>query len=178
MSRTDPHKKKPRAPQKTLLIVCEGYTEYAFVTYLKGAYTTRSSGHIHIQNAYGGDPVSIVRVAEKMLASRDFNRCLLVFDSDRMGTTTKPKNIHCDSVKHIIPDPCIENLFLRVLNSKFIPRTTDLCKKEFDKKHLGSHKKTEPATYAILFPKILLEKRRGSITELDQLISIIKNCGW
>ncbi|HNT28630.1 MAG TPA: RloB domain-containing protein [bacterium] len=178
MSRTDPHKKKPRSPQRTLLIVCEGYTEHAFVRHLKETYFSRSNGHIAVQNAYGGDPSSIIKKAEKILASQAFDRCLLVFDSDRIGKTKIPEKVCRTTVKSIIPRPCIENLFLRVLNSKSIPRTTDLCKKEFDTKHLKKHKKTEPATYAILFPETLLEKKRGAITELDQLILIIQNCGW
>lgn len=178
MSRTDPHKKKPREPQKTLLIVCEGETEYAFVKYLKGSYFSRSSGHIQIENAYGGDPTAILRYASKILAMRHFDRCLVVFDSDRMGSLSIPKNIHRTSVTALIPRPCIENLFLRTIRDTNIPNNTEQCKREFDKKYLGQRKKTDPATYAALFPMALLERRRHTITELDLLISIIKNCGW
>jgi hypothetical protein len=175
-ARTNPYKRKPRCAKTTLLIFGEGLGEETFLKYLKGLYARDSGKSVKILNGKGGSAVGIVQDAARRQGA--FDRRVVVLDNDKGGAEmvaarNEAKNNGIELVENT---PCLEAVLLAVLNQgkTFSCKTTALCKKEFESKHLDKQKRTQVREYEKVFPQKLLDERRSNVAELDRLIGLME----
>lgn len=176
MSRTNPYKKKRRSANKTVLIFGEGLHEELFLKYLQKLYSRNSGVAITIRNGKGGSAVDIVANASRELG--DFDRRIVVLDNDKdpnemnhARTMAKQKGIEL-----LENFPCLEATLLSILSDacSFASKTSVWCKNEFESRYLNKQKRMDVREYERVFPKVLLDKRRMRIAELNQLISLME----
>ncbi|MBN2755062.1 MAG: RloB domain-containing protein [Candidatus Goldbacteria bacterium] len=163
-----------RTVKTTVLLVGEGNTEYAFLSYLKGLYIDRGSlKSVKIENAHGGSPDCIIHRTIK-LNPADYDFSYVVLDPDRPfeeeGTELKVRK---KKLQLIMPKPCIEALFLRILNQANIPPSTPECKRLF-RNFLLDDEKTDKTKYQKIFSKEMVEERSNTLDELKQILNIFK----
>ena len=174
MSRTNPYKKKRRRVKKTLLIFGEGSREEIFLKHLKKLYSYNRGVEIKIKKGKGGDAPGIVINADKVLG--DFDRRIVVLDNDKSKAEMakareESKNRKIELLENT---PCLEFLFLSIVNKKPNGKNSSWCKSEFESKYLSSKKRGEPSEYDKLFPQKLLDSKRMEVDELNKLILIMK----
>jgi MinD superfamily P-loop ATPase len=174
MSRTNPHKKKRRSASKTLFMLGEGFSDGIFLRHLRKLYSFNSGYAISIKNGKGGDAKSIVTEAIRTLGA--FDKKIVVLDNDKsVDEMNEARRIAKRKKITLIENtPCLESLFLSILDKKPINKNSNWCKKKFESKYLNKNKRSEPIEYDKLFPKDLLDSKRSSISELDRLISAMK----
>lgn len=175
MTRSNLNKRKPRAAQKTLLIYGEGSREAAFINYLKRLYARNSGIAVTANSNNGGAPIDIVSKANKY--SCDFDYCAVIIDNDREESEVIEAKEYADanSIEVIQNTPCLEATLLSIFSPQqsFENKSSQWCKKEFEKEHIRSEKRGDPREYEKVFPKSLLDKHRLQIPELDRLIALI-----
>ncbi|MBN1517689.1 hypothetical protein JXA32_14090 [Candidatus Sumerlaeota bacterium] len=174
MSRTNPYKKKHRQAKHTCLLMGEGPTEQAFLIYLKELYLARDSGiSCKVENAGGGSPDSIIHTTKKRLRNAAFDRCIVLMNGDRKWPNILLKTISGTKVSFSKSEPCIESLFLRILNCH-VPNIqcvrSDVVKGIFHEKYLNKKDKTQAGNYHRIFNHEMLEKQRLSIRQLDDIL--------
>ncbi len=174
MSRTNPYKKKRRQASKTLLIFGEGFSDGMFLKHLKKLYSFNAGVAITVKKGKGGDAKSIVIDAIKTPGA--FDRKVVVLDNDKPKSEmvearreAKSKNIEL-----LENTPCLEYLFISIIDKKIDEKNSIWCKSEFESKYINKNKRGEPSEYEKLFPKKLLDSKRSIIVELDKLISIME----
>ncbi|MFC1546407.1 RloB domain-containing protein, partial [bacterium] len=171
------HRKSIRRTKKTVLIVGEGPTEKAFLRYLKELYITRDMDvSLKVECASGGSPRNVVEKTIRLCGSRGYDKCFVLIDADvsfngdkklvsRMNK--KPK------IKILKASPCIEGLFLLILNHKE-SLTSEKCKSLFESKYLASDKKTDWRSYERIFTKQMLDDNRKTINELNVILKAME----
>ena len=171
MSRSNPWKQKTRQTRHTTLIVVEGDTEMALVKHLRALCGRNCGTRVSIENAHGGGGDSVLKKAIQL--GKDFDACACLYDTDRaptqVGLKRKAKRMGITEIKST---PCIEALLLEILD-KPIPEGPDLCKRAMQR-IVGEDQLTSVATFEQHFELDLLEYQRARITQLDQLLRIIK----
>jgi hypothetical protein len=175
MSRTNPYKAKPCEAKRTVIIVAEGSTEWAFLSYLKKLFLSRNSGlSVKIENAHGGSPETIIATAKKFMSQRAYDRCLILMDMDRIWPQQRPQKVGRTTLQYAGARPCIEGLLLTILKQpgiSAITATTDHCKRIFHQQVMTEDKKTTPSSYERYFTKTLLDNQRKACPELDIILS-------
>lgn len=172
MSRTDPFKKKRRAAKTTMLVYGEGQAEEIFLKHLRKLYTRDSGVAITIKKGKGGTPEGVVKSAINY--SGGFDRKIVVIDNDKrkveMEKARKTAKDH--NIELIENTPCLEALLLNILEDvDYKSKSSAWCKQKFEKKYITKKQRTETHRYEKLFLKKDLEKQRGEIITLDQMIS-------
>jgi len=79
------------------------------------------------------------------------------------------------SIQILNATPCIEGLFLTILDAKFSQeaKTTDSCKCAFEGKYIPQGKKSDKRVYAKIFPRGVLDERRQKVIELDAILRVM-----
>ena len=175
MSRSNPFARKPRKPNWTVLAVGEGETERAFLQFLKSQYNTRYDGiSIKVHYAGGGDPECVIDHAIK-LNPKNYNHAFVLLDRDLPCRPKYLKKARIHKLELIWCDPCIEGLFLKILEPAFDPsvKSTAECKRLFEGKYLGEDEKLDPEKYSKIFSFEFLESRRRQVQELDIIIILM-----
>ncbi len=169
-------KKKPaRRSKMTILIVGEGPTEKAFLQHVKELYITRDYDFaVKIECGSGGAPHCVVQKAIRLRGSRAYDKCFVLFDSDR-PLEIDSKLTHFmnkrPSVEILKATPCIEGLFLAILKHPNFAQQSAIssnCKRIFEIEYIAADKKTDkyaysthsisPAKFWTDFAKILLNR--------------------
>ena len=175
MSRSNPFIRKPRQPNWTVLAIGEGETEKAFLQFLKGLYNKREAGiSIKVNYAGGGDPECVIDHAVKM-NPKNYNRAFVLLDKDLPCRQTYLKKARTNKLELIWCIPCIEGLFLKILETAFDAsvKTTADCKRLFEGKYLSENEKLDPEKYAKIFSHGFIESKRGQVQELDRIIKLM-----
>jgi len=175
MSRSNPFIRKPRRPNWTVLAIGEGETEKAFLQFLKGLYNKREDGiSIKVNYAGGGDPECVIDHAVKM-NPKNYNRAFVLLDKDLPCRQTYLKKARTNKLELIWCIPCIEGLFLKILETAFDAsvKTTSECKRLFEGKYLSEGAKLDPEKYAKIFSHGFIESKRGQVQELDRIIKLM-----
>ena len=161
---------KKKTIKKTTLFFGEGLLDYLFLRYLKSIYSSEKI-NITIRRGRGGDAKKIVKDCIKVFG--DFNKRAVLLDNDKPAKEVsearkiaKEKNIVA-----IENTPCLEALFLSILDKDYENKNTKWCKKEF-KKH---HKKEIKVFYDFnkIFPKETIEEKKERINNLKLIIEIL-----
>lgn len=174
MSRTNPYKKKRRQASKTLLVFGEGFGEEMFLKHLKSLYSYKSNVAITVKKGKGGDAQNIVIDAHKIFGAYDRRIVVLDNDKSKIEMTKARQEAKNKGIELIENTPCLEYLFVSILDKKPNDKNSSWCKGEFESKYLDKKKRGESNKYIELFPKKLLDDQRLKISELDKLISIME----
>lgn len=137
--------------RRTVLVVVEGDTEFAFCRYLKACGSQGRNLQITIKNAHGGSPDKIVEFARRQARQSAFDQVVIVFDDDKPLSATGQKNAHSMRARLFRFSPCVEGFYLRVLRQP-VPATSDACKRAFHAQGLNEQQKVDHDAYARLFP--------------------------
>jgi len=176
MSRTNPLKQKRRLAHRTLLVFGEGLCEEVFIKHLKKLYSYNSNVAITVRRGKGGTPADVVIDSDKIPG--DYETRVVVIDNDKNQKEMELARQEAKTRKIILIEntPCIEALLLSVLNNgkDFTRKTSDWCKKEFEKKYIEKKKRSEPEQYERLFIKSLLDSCRSKSSVLDTMIRLME----
>lgn len=156
-----------RIPKEARLLFGEGYTEAAFLKYIKSCFDIKNNVIYRIKHAYGGGPNSIIEKAKINFENGSFTQCLIVMDTDLDWPNERPTEE--EGFFYVGSRPCIEGVLLRILGINSMYWSTKKCKHTFHK-YIAEDKKCYYSNYEKFFPKELLEERRTEIEELDLLL--------
>lgn len=170
-------RRKQRKTFKTLLIFGEGKTEGAFTNFIKDLFVGRDCGlRVSVDSGKGGDPASVLKSLCKKLHRITFNDCVVLMDKDRPWPDCPPKKINKTKITYIATLPCIEGLFLRLLNDKKCcpdRRNSRICEKHFHQNYLNRREKCNKESYNKIFSKEDLLNASQVVSELAQLLSFL-----
>ena len=166
--------KKPaiRIARRTVLVIVEGDTEFAFCLHLKANLSRGRNVQINIRNAHGGSPDKIVAFAGGEIRQASYDTVLIIFDTDRPLSVGGKRFAEALRAKLILFSPCIEAWFLRLLNER-PPATTAACKRRFHEMGLDEQRKCERDAYERLFPAKRL--RKFTNTQFKLLVKVFSN---
>jgi hypothetical protein len=171
---SNPVIQKPRKPNWTVLAVGKGETERAFLQFLKGQLNKRDDGiSIRIIYAGGGSPECIIHHAIKM-NPKNYDCAFALLDMDVPCGGSYLEKARINRLELIWCVPCIEGLFLKILETDFDPRIKSAfeCKKLFADNYLNDDEKLDPKKYEIIFSYDLIE-RRVQVEELATLTRLM-----
>ncbi len=159
--------------RRTILIIVEGETEFAFCRYLKA---TLSRGHdlqVNIKSAHGGSPDSVIEYARRQLRQFPHDHLAILFDSD---LPLKPKGM--EVLRRLKAQifrfsPCIEGFFLEVMGHPK-PGDSAACKDTFHRVGLDQKAKLSHDAYERLFPASAFTRWRQH-PDFDRLVLLFTN---
>ncbi len=163
---------KLRSQRTTLLAVGEGDSEEAFLKHLRNLYCANRAGvNVTVRNAHGKGPGNVISTAIGHLRNRDFDRALALLDTDLTWLRKERELARKHKLKLIGSTPCLEGLLLQI-KGVTVPPVSDQCKKMIHQ--MLQSDLTEISSYALHFPKQLLDQARQKIDELDQLLKLFE----
>jgi len=157
-----------RRTKKTVLIVGEGFTEWAFLQHIKELFITRHSDiSVKIEHANGGSPEKVIEKALRLRASKSYDLCFVLLDNDvPFEPVARPE------IEVLSATPCVEGLFLAILDQSNFSQSsanTKDCKSLFEN-YISREKKTEKYAYRPIFTITVIRDRRTSVPELDAIL--------
>ena len=161
--------------QYTILIYCEGENDYSFVQHLRSTFDSPNK-RIKPKKGEGGGPPSMIQKAAKDPAKYREKYILLDLDKDKNKEECE-EMAKKHYIKLIWSDPCLEGLFLQILNGHSQMSDSQKCKSLFRKKHNSDQRNYDLAKLEKLFPKEKLVSKKEKIETLKRLIEIINNVG-
>ena len=172
--------KKSRYTRHTILIYCEGKTDYLFALHLKKLFPSRGFKTITLIKGRGGALSTFISDIENKPGEYDKKYIVLDSNGKREEDLREAQN---QSQKHNIEliwqKPCLEGIFLRILKgNQFIKEKSESCKDIFYKKYTSDRKplteKLLNQLFTKLFAKDFLNTKRQEVPELDQLIRLME----
>ena len=139
------------------------------MNYLKSLFTEGCGKAVTIKENGGGGANEVLRGVIKQTPA-DETFCM--YDTDT-GVDDDIKN---KAIKHSVVcienTPCLESLFLQILEDKDCSNHPNCkkCKKEFHTKHLDEKKCKDKRNYEKVFPKDMLTCKMETVEVLSQLI--------
>jgi hypothetical protein len=143
--------RQPKQVRRTVLVIVEGDTEFAFCRYLKAAGARGRNVQVTIKNAHGGAPDKIVEFARRQARQSAFDHVAIVFDEDRLLTASGEKMAKSIGAHLFRFQPCIEGFFLRLMG-RTISGDSAACKRDFHQHGLDEKAKLEHDAYPRIFP--------------------------
>jgi len=158
--------------RRTVLVVVEGDTEFAFCRYLKANGSQGRNLQLVINNANGGSPDKIVERAWRLHRQSAYDHVAIVLDDDQPIGPTGQRTVRSLHAQLIRFQPCIEGFFLRLM-ARAVPGDSAACKRAFHEHGLGERDKLDHEAYHRLFPLSDLEtlKRNPQFAELWHLFT-------
>lgn len=164
--------KKTRAQNKTLLLVGEGYSDEAFLHYLKEQFVVRGSGLVvTIKNAKGKGAKHVIEWTIRQVKNTGYDVVAVLFDTDTDWTKAVEKNAKTHKLNLLTSDPCFEAMLLRILGI-----TPELDSKKLKSQFNPYVKRnpTESNSYAHYFGTAVLLANRHKEPTIDKLLSLLK----
>ena len=159
------------AARHTILLVGEGKTDSAFLKHIKSLYISRGSGvTATIRNAHGKGPDHVVNYGIRQRRTADFDRVIALLDTDLEMSAVVRKRAKSKKIQIIKAEPCLEGLLLKILG-EHVPNTSADCKAQMG--NILPARLTSPIDYQAIFPKNLLDERRGNVPELGRLLDCL-----
>ncbi len=156
--------------KETLLIVGEGYSEVAFLNYVKQLFSQRNDGRqIKIKNAQGKGAKHVIDWTIRQTFNAQYDVVAVVFDTDTTCWNTKiQKEAEKRSIHLLTSEPCFEAMLLRVLGKSDHGHARELKKRFLP---FVNDDPTVMTHYEKYFTKkLLLETKESSIKKLLQLL--------
>lgn len=161
---------KKKTVKKTTLFFGEGLLDSLFLNYLKSIYTSEKID-ITIRRGRGGDAKKIVNDCIKVFGA--FNKRAVLLDNDKPAKEVSEarKTAKENNIVVIENTPCLEALFLSILDKDYENKSTKWYKKEFKK----YHKKEIQSFHDFnkIFPKEIIEEKKEKINNLKLIIEIL-----
>jgi len=153
----------------TVLAVVEGDAEFALLNHLKAIYLPRNCGvHLKVKTAFGKGAAHVVDHAIKYGERLDFDRCLVVFDTDVDFTNEVVETAEKNNLVLIPCDPCLEGLLLK-LHGDLRSRSSEQHKIEFERRFGG--RVQEPGVLEQSFGINVFEAARDRESCIHKLIN-------
>ena len=163
-----------RQVRHTVIIYCEGKTDKLFLQYLKKLYVDRGIKKITIKEKRGASRLSSNMEKIAQITGHD-KKCILLDINNKKPQKIKELGEEStrNDIQLIWQEPCLEGVFLKILDKTLLKETSQKCKNIFYKKHTNQ---TALTTVLLekLFTKTILNKKRKEIPELNQLIKIME----
>lgn len=156
----------------TLLIVGEGSIDEAFINHMKFIFDSRNNGQkVTIDSGDGGSPHQVIRSTLRKHQHKDFNKMVVLLDSD-VPIEEKTINLATKKgVELIISTPhCLDCMLLEVLGRNAGENCT-ICKRELH--DLLGGKPTAKESYQSLFTAEILETCENP--QIVRLKHLLKN---
>lgn len=158
--------------RKTLLVVGEGATEAAFLSYLRRLYCSGKKGpKVTVKNAHGKGPEHVLDFAIRSQRGVAFDQVVAFLDTDIPWTDALKKQAKQSEIELIGNTPCIEGLFLRMLGEP-APDVSANCKKKLS--IALSYDLLKVDEYAQWCSLDLLESLAAIDEHLERLLSFYK----
>lgn len=159
-----------RSVRKTVLIVCEGKRDEAFLRYLRSLYcagdATRPQVKVKQSRGRGGDGVAMTLLRQRTIENVDL--AVAFTEADVPPSPAYAKKLRADRrVRWVVADPCLEGLLLAILKIP-VPDLTAHCKARIA--DLEPRDLYSPEEYALRWARAELEAARERIEGLDLLI--------
>lgn len=167
--------RKKRVVSTIVFFYGEGETEEVFLWHLARLYA-RGNISPKIDHNGGGSPSSIADKAIRKKSHRGpFAASVIICDADKISSDAQFQRSKVlaeqDGFRFIVSRPCIEALFLEILNQK-IPwssKTTLECEKSFYPQQ-AKCKPIDSGECERLFSMVVLNAARKRMKDLDELI--------
>lgn len=166
--------------RKSIVLFGEGKTEAIFLNHLKSVYQGHQDLKIKVDKGQGKCPKDVAeRLVNKLLRVGHYDRSLLLIDSDIEHQLTN-HFLSKHKITLVLSKPqCIEGLMLAILGK--LPKGAPHSRSKVLKSTFIKLLDTTESGYAMklvkacpqLFPKELLESKRPSIPELDQILRFL-----
>lgn len=158
--------------RRTVLVIVEGETEFAFCRYLKASLSRGRDLQANIKPAHGGSPDAIVEYARRQMKHIPHDQVVIVFDTDRPLSPKGEKTVRALKAETFRFTPCIEGFFLELLGRP-VPPDSDACKLHFHEHGLDKKAKLSLEAYERLFPSDRIEAccRHPDFARLKRLFS-------
>lgn len=162
--------KKRREIKKTREIFGEGCEDKAFLKHLKSLYSRESEFYVKISCGSGGSPLDVV---ESAIRKSKADEIFVIVDRDKpeKESVDARYKANLSNIDLIEVESCMESMLIEIIEGK---RKHNGSKAHFESKYIDARKRRDTEAYAKKFPKILLEKQRHNIEELDKIIKIIE----
>ncbi len=147
-----------------------------FLKYLRRLYNRDSGVAITIRNGKGGSPRDVLMCAVNEIGA--FDKRVVVVDNDKGGgeMTDARNEAKNRGIEWIENSPCLEALLLSILQEgeSFSNKDSRFCKKEFQSNYIEKKKRKKVIKYEKVFPKKILDKMQGKISNLEKLVNFMK----
>ena len=148
-------------------ILCEGDTEYAFITLIKTILFSKKK--VKVFNNRGGSYKNMTDRKANLLQNKEYKEVYIVTDSDHIIE-------QIDDPTVILAEPCFEGELLKILNVKISGMDSKKCKKKFQSEFLGGRYKV--ADYKSYFKKHftleVLDSNKNKSPWLNKIIKIFE----
>ncbi len=131
---------------------------------------------VTIDAGNGGGPIELMRKVQGKLERMDFDNCVVLMDTDLPWPKSLPKRVNKTRIHYAGAIPCIEGLFLKLLNDpKYhsVQHSSQKCKRRFHKKYLGEEEKYDKDNYHKIFKKQTLLKQIREIPDFARLLDLM-----
>jgi hypothetical protein len=166
--------KSGRTQLITVLIVCEGYAEEAFVRHCKALWVERGAGLVvTVKNARGKGAAHVVDYALRQAANAQFDKLFALLDTDTDWTDEVQAKAKARDLTVFAANPCLEAELLSLHSEPIRAKSANTLKKQFEKRFGGpAH---EPRVYELHFSKELLHrasKHHALLRELKDALTL------
>lgn len=163
---------KQRKEIRTVLIVGEGYAEYALLEYLKGIYHVRGSGFtIKLNNARGKGAAQVIDHAIGQKRNIAYDVVAVLFDTDKDWHADVRQRAKDHSLLLFPCEPCLEAELLRTKPQIEVQGTTEQIKRHFLQQY---QEEAHKMNYFAHFPADLFEQIKAENHPLKKLIKLIR----
>ena len=130
---------------------------------------------VTIDSGNGGGPEQLIKKVKGKLERRGFDNCVVMMDTD-LPWPELPKKTNGTRIHYVGSDPCIEGVFLKLLNDPnfhSVQHSCQKCKHFFHKKYLRKNEKYDKRNYYKIFKKQPLLKGLYKIPDFARLLDLM-----
>ena len=164
---------KTRTVKETLLVVCEGDAEMAFVRFMKRTYAETLGRSVQVHNAKGKGGKHVLESGlRRAKHNRDFDKVVLLLDTDQdwndeLRARARKARVGKHLVSVIEASPCLEAWLLQILEVETEGDTRHMKQKFEAHAGVGAH---EPEWMERLLSRDVLDKARVRVSQLADLM--------
>lgn len=165
---------KIRTVKETLLVVCEGDAEMAFVRFIKRTYAEALGRAVQEHNAKGKGGKHVMESGlRRAKNNRAFDKVVLLLDTDQdwndeLRARARKARVGKHPVSVIEASPCLEAWLLQILGVETEGDTRYMKQKFEAHTGVGAH---EPEWMERLLNRDVLDKARARVSQLADLMN-------
>ncbi|OOG62882.1 hypothetical protein B0E46_11750 [Rhodanobacter sp. B04] len=165
---------KTRTVKETLLIVCEGDAEIAFVRFVKRTYADALGRAVQEHNAKGKGGKHVLETGlRRAKNNRAYDKVVLLLDTDQdwndeLRPRTRKSRVGKHPISVIEADPCLESWLLQILGAETEGDTRHVKQKFQAHTGVEAH---EPEWMERLLSRDVLDKARAQVSQLADLMN-------
>lgn len=160
-----------RKAQTTILAVGEGKAELLLLGHLKQAFGARGSGtSITVRGGFGKGGKGVLDYAIRIANGVDYDDVVLLLDCDTDWDDAQRRRARSKRFTVVESKPCLESWLLAIHGDRR-PRNTAEAKAAFERRFKTPAHRMLFATH---FPHAHLQKSRGAVDTLDQLLCALR----